>query len=236
MFKQKECSKSASQLDFRHFYITFIFDTVNQNSTLRKHRSCLCFQILSLLFLIPPSPNSAKIYTKGSGGFRKSHFLRFIAPIRQHLPIYLSNICRFGITTINRNYTSAGCPCAPSFYRGTVCTGSASCFCPRTSPCSHGAALYDPPLLPVCIFPATNTPHKEDAHEGMLCSPYAMRRCILSCLQGVCIQDAKTYVRHNTSARIQQAHHSRDACTVFSVCTAYPFLPCKKDAPHWNAP
>ena len=140
MFKQKECSKSALQLDFRHFYIMFIFDTVNQNPT-RWKRSCyLYFQIFSLSPFRSPSFNSAKIYTKGSGGFRKSHFLRFIAPIRQRSPINLSNICRFGITTIKRNYMSANCPHALSFYRGTVCTGSASYFCPRTSPCSHGAA------------------------------------------------------------------------------------------------
>ena len=220
MFKQKECSKSALQLDFRHFYIMFIFDTVNQNST-RWKRSCyLYFQIFSLSPFRSPSFNSAKIYTKGSGGFRKPHFLRFIVPIRQRLPINLSIICRFGITTINRNYTSANCPRTLSFYRGTAYTGSASCSYPKINPYLHGVALHDPLLLPECISPAADIPHRADAHAGMLCLLSAMRMCIHACLQGVCIQDAEAYALYNTSVHNQQEPRSRDAYTVSLVCTA----------------
>ena len=137
-----------------------------------------------------------------------------------HLPINMSIICHFGITPINRNYTSANCPRTLSFYRGTACTGSASCSCPRINLYLHGAALHDPPPLLVYICLAADTPHRSDAHAGMLCLRSAMRRWTLVCLQGVCIQDAEAYALYNTSVRIQQAYRSRDACTVSLVCTA----------------
>lgn len=116
-------------------------------------------------------------------------------------------------------------------YRGISCKGSASCRGPKTAfdhlcAGSHG----QPPRLEHTSY-SSYTPRTEDALLDTLCSPFAICRRSRGEPLRVCVPDAAAYARRSISVRIPRAFHSSDACTVFSVCTAFLFLQIKKDAP-----
>mgnify|MGYP005799531575 CR=1 FL=1 len=116
-------------------------------------------------------------------------------------------------------------------YRGISCKGSASCRGPKTAFDHLCAGSHGQPPRLEHTFRSSYTPRTEDALLDMLCLPSANGSRSRACLLIVCAQDAAAYARRSISVRIPRAFHSPDACTVFSVCTAFLFLQIKKDAP-----
>ena len=153
----------------RSFSSSLAGHTISRN---KKRASALCQQGLRALILEEiPSPrpiDSAKFRAKGGGGLGP----RACRDLTRPSPPLSGHFCETVSTDIqDADLRVASCD------HDTSCKAVANSSRPRTVPDLPGAAWYDPPRLPVLIFPPVHTLRKEDGLPRTVSLPFANDGC-----------------------------------------------------------